>query len=180
MECKRDRGRERWWEKIERGRGSERWWEKWGMEGEGREVKCQSEGEGDGERRWRERDRERATVLEERDGGREGESERGWERWWNKRAMKVEWEERRSVGERQRAMVREIWRKRRDRKKGEREREGKRKDRYLGSRDHITPALRQLQWLRVKFRVTYQLCLLLHAVYVGRYQGYIADLMTQK
>ena len=49
----------------------------------------------------------------------------------------------------------------------------------LGSPDHITPALRQLDWLPVKFRVTYKLCLLMHAVHVGRCPGYLADLVTQ-
>ena len=33
---------------------------------------------------------------------------------------------------------------------------------------HITPALRQLRWLQVKLRVTNKLCLLMHAVHVGR------------
>ena len=49
----------------------------------------------------------------------------------------------------------------------------------LGSRDHITPALHQLHWLPVKFRVTYKLCLLMHIMHVGRCSGYIADLVTQ-
>ena len=49
----------------------------------------------------------------------------------------------------------------------------------LRSRDHITPALRQLHWLPAKFRVTYKVCLLIHAVHVGRCPGYIADLVTQ-
>ena len=49
----------------------------------------------------------------------------------------------------------------------------------LGSHDHITPTLRQLHWLPVKFRVTYKLCLLMHAVHVGRCPGHIADLVTQ-
>ena len=48
----------------------------------------------------------------------------------------------------------------------------------LGSRDHITPALHQLHWLPVKFRDTYKLCVLIHAVHVGRCPCYIADLVT--
>ena len=49
----------------------------------------------------------------------------------------------------------------------------------LGSRDHITPSLRQLHWLPVKFRVAYKLGLLMHSVHVGRCPGYIADVVTQ-
>ena len=110
-----------------------------------------------------ERNRERATVIEERDGRREGrktEYEREGESDGETKLKKEK-------GQKERA-----------------EREGKRKDRErkvrsLGSLDNITSALRQLQWLRVKFRVTNKLCLLMHSVYVGRYQGYIADSMTQ-
>ena len=49
----------------------------------------------------------------------------------------------------------------------------------LGSRDHITPAPRQLHWLPVKFRAIYKLFLLVHAVHVGRCPDYIADLVIQ-
>ena len=36
----------------------------------------------------------------------------------------------------------------------------------LGSRDHIIPALHQLHWLPVKFRVAYRLCLLMQTVHL--------------
>ena len=54
---------------------------------------------------------------------------------------------------------RERERERERTERNDREREGKRKDREtkdrsIGSHDHITPALRQLQWLQVKFGVT--------------------------
>ena len=49
----------------------------------------------------------------------------------------------------------------------------------LRAHDHITPALRQLHWLPVKFRITYKLCSLMHAVHIRRCQGYIADQVTQ-
>ena len=48
----------------------------------------------------------------------------------------------------------------------------------LGSRDRITPTLRQLHWLPVKFQVTYKFYLLMHAMHVGHCPGYIADLVT--
>ena len=102
-------------------------------------------------------------VREESDGGREG------------REMECE-KEGESDGERE--MKKEKGQKERTEKEGRRK-DRERKDRSLESRDYITSALRQLQWLRVTFRVTNKLCLLMHAVYVGRYQGYIADLMTQ-
>ena len=50
---------------------------------------------------------------------------------------------------------------------------------FLGSGDRITSALRQLQWLPVKFRVAYKLCLIMHAVHVGHCPDYIVDLVTQ-
>ena len=44
---------------------------------------------------------------------------------------------------------------------------------------HHTSSLLASQWLPIKFRVTYKLCLLMHAVHVGHWPGYIADLVTQ-
>jgi len=48
----------------------------------------------------------------------------------------------------------------------------------LRSRDHITPALIQLHWLPVKYRITYKLCILMHLVHVGRSPSYLVDLVT--
>ena len=33
----------------------------------------------------------------------------------------------------------------------------------IGTREHITPALRSLYWLLVKYRITFKLCILMHA-----------------
>ena len=35
----------------------------------------------------------------------------------------------------------------------------------LGLRDHVTPALQQLQWLPVQYRITFKLCLLMHKIH---------------
>ena len=35
-------------------------------------------------------------------------------------------------------------------------------------RDHITPALMQLHWLPVQFRIKFKLCLLMYQIHVGR------------
>jgi len=48
----------------------------------------------------------------------------------------------------------------------------------LRSRDHVTPALSQLHWLPVAYRITYKLCILMHLVHVGRSPSYLADLVT--
>ena len=37
-----------------------------------------------------------------------------------------------------------------------------------GLRDHVTPAMRELHWLPVTFRVQYKLCLMIHALVNGR------------
>ena len=37
-----------------------------------------------------------------------------------------------------------------------------------GTREHITPALRTLHWLPVKFRITFKLCVHMHQVHIGR------------
>ena len=98
---------------------------------------------------------DRATAIEEIDGGREGESERAreGERETVREDSDVGRDSERDgmcERERERAMVRKRWRKRKDGKKGQRERmrnDRERKGMSLGSRDHIKAALCQLQWL---------------------------------
>ena len=48
----------------------------------------------------------------------------------------------------------------------------------LGPRDHITSTLRDLHWPQVKYRVQYQLCLMMHTVYIERSPRYISELVT--
>jgi len=48
----------------------------------------------------------------------------------------------------------------------------------LRSHDHITPALAQLHWLPVQFRIKFKLCLLMHQIHVGRLSAYLAELTT--
>ena len=47
-----------------------------------------------------------------------------------------------------------------------------------GTREHITPALRSLHWLPVKFRITFKLCVLMHLVHIGRAPAYLSDIVT--
>ena len=47
-----------------------------------------------------------------------------------------------------------------------------------GTRDHITPVLRSLHWLPIKFCIIYKLCVLMHLVQVGRSPAYLSDMMT--
>ena len=47
-----------------------------------------------------------------------------------------------------------------------------------GTREHITPALRSLHWLPVKFRITFKLCVLMHLVHIGRAPAYLSDMVT--
>ena len=44
----------------------------------------------------------------------------------------------------------------------------------IGTRDHITPVLRNLHWLPIR----YKLCVLMHQVHIGRSPAYLADMMT--
>ena len=46
-----------------------------------------------------------------------------------------------------------------------------------GTREHITPALRSLHWLPVKFRLTFKLCVLMHLVHIGRAPTYLSDMV---
>jgi len=48
----------------------------------------------------------------------------------------------------------------------------------LRSHDHITPALAQLHWLLVQFRIKFRLCLLMHQIHVGRCPAYLAELVS--
>ena len=41
----------------------------------------------------------------------------------------------------------------------------------LNLRDHVKPALKQLHWLPVVYRIQYKLCLLMHHVHLGRFLG---------
>ena len=40
-------------------------------------------------------------------------------------------------------------------------------------RDHVTPAMRELHWLPVVYRIKYKLCILMHASVNGRFPEYI-------
>jgi len=45
----------------------------------------------------------------------------------------------------------------------------------LRSRDHVTPALQQLHWLPIDYRITYKLCLIMHLVHTKRAPQYLSD-----
>ena len=45
----------------------------------------------------------------------------------------------------------------------------------LGFRDHVTPGLQQLHWLPVEHIITFQLCMLMHLIHIGRAPRYMAD-----
>ena len=48
----------------------------------------------------------------------------------------------------------------------------------LRSRDHITEARRNLNWLPIIHRVIYKLCILMHIVHIGCCPGYISELVS--
>ena len=48
----------------------------------------------------------------------------------------------------------------------------------VGVCDHVTPAMRELHWLPVTFRVQYKLCLMVHASVNGRSSEYIKDVLV--
>ena len=48
----------------------------------------------------------------------------------------------------------------------------------LGPRDHVSNALRDLHWLPVQQRITYNLCLLMHLVHNDRAPVYLVDSFT--
>ena len=45
----------------------------------------------------------------------------------------------------------------------------------LNLRDHVKPALKQLHWLPVIYRIQYKLCLLMHHVHFGMPPQYLTD-----
>jgi len=45
-------------------------------------------------------------------------------------------------------------------------------------RDHVTPALQQLHWLPVQYRITFKLCLLVHKIHMKRARSYLTDKVT--
>ena len=47
-----------------------------------------------------------------------------------------------------------------------------------GVRDHVTPAMRELHWLQVTFRVQYKLCLMVHSSVNGCSPEYITDVLV--
>ena len=48
----------------------------------------------------------------------------------------------------------------------------------IGLRDHVTPALQQLHWLPVQYRITFKLCLLMHKIHTKRAPSYLTDKVT--
>ena len=48
----------------------------------------------------------------------------------------------------------------------------------LGVRDHVTPAMRELHWLPVTFRVQYKLCLMVHSSVNCCSTEYITDILV--
>ena len=47
-----------------------------------------------------------------------------------------------------------------------------------GTRDNITPVLRSLHWLPIKFRIIYKLCVFKHLTRVGGSPAYLSNMMT--
>lgn len=41
--------------------------------------------------------------------------------------------------------------------------------------DHVTPGMRRLHWLPVRWRIQFKLCTIMHSVHVGRCPAYIAE-----
>ena len=48
----------------------------------------------------------------------------------------------------------------------------------LGVRDNVTPAMRELHWLPVTFRVQYKLCIMVHSSVNRRSPEYITDVLV--
>ena len=44
--------------------------------------------------------------------------------------------------------------------------------------DHVTPALQQLHWLPVNYRITYKLCTMMHSVHTGQCPAYLSNMVT--
>ena len=47
----------------------------------------------------------------------------------------------------------------------------------LRLRDHVTPALIQLHWLPIRWRIQYKLCVLMYAVHNGQCPAYLSDIV---
>ena len=48
----------------------------------------------------------------------------------------------------------------------------------LSLRDHVKPALKQLHWLSVEHRITYELCLFMHHIHIGQAPQYLSDCVS--
>ncbi len=48
----------------------------------------------------------------------------------------------------------------------------------IRQRDHITPAMKQLHWLPINFRIQYKLCLLMHLIITRQCPDYMKELVT--
>ena len=48
----------------------------------------------------------------------------------------------------------------------------------LSTRDHVKPALKQLQWLPVEQRISYKLCLLMHYIHTGQAPRYLSNCVS--
>ena len=46
------------------------------------------------------------------------------------------------------------------------------------SRDHITPALKELHWLPINQRIQYKLCLMMHSIHTQQCPDYMRDLVS--
>ena len=48
----------------------------------------------------------------------------------------------------------------------------------LGYHDHVTPAMKELHWLPIAYRIKYKLCLTMHAAVNNRNPAYITDTLV--
>jgi len=48
----------------------------------------------------------------------------------------------------------------------------------IGLRDYVTPALQQLHWLPVQYRITFKRRLLMHKIHTKRAPSYLTDKVT--
>ena len=49
----------------------------------------------------------------------------------------------------------------------------------FGWRDHITPAMRDLHWLPISYRIRYTLCMLMHTAVSNNSQEYITEILVR-
>src|SRR5664279_1495920 len=47
----------------------------------------------------------------------------------------------------------------------------------IGPRDHVTPALHGLHWLRVSERITFKLCVIMHSVHTEHSPVYLSNMV---